>query len=143
MAEGATSTDAGSALAVTLSELTKVDVRLLAYTGTAAGQPVSAVVSTDAASTASHPAPSATVSAPGSWVVWYWADKSAATTTSWTAPVAVTVRSTAYGTGSTYISSLTGDAGASSAIGTVPGPVATTNAASRGSAVAIVLTPAG
>jgi hypothetical protein len=138
----ATGADAGSSLVVTLSELTKSDVRLLAYSGTAASNPVSALLAADAAPTTSHPAPTATVSTPGSWVVWYWADKSAATTTSWTPPAGVTARSTAFGTGTTYISSLTGDFGTSSAIGTVPGLSATTNAASRGAGVTLVLTPA-
>jgi PKD repeat protein len=138
----ATAGEAGSALAVTLSELTKSDVRLLAYSGAAATDPFSALVSADAALTTSHPAPTVTVSTPGSWVVWYWADKSSATTTSWTPPTGVIARSTAFGTGTTYISSLTGDAGASSAIGTVPGLSATTNAASRGTGVALVLKPA-
>ena len=138
----ATATDAGSSLTVTLSELTKSDVRLLAYTGTAAADPWSATVVTDPATTTSHPAPATTVTTPGSWVVWYWGDKSGATTTSWTPPAGVTARSTAFGTGTTYISSLTGDLGTSSAIGTVPGPTATTNAASRGAGVTLVLKPA-
>jgi PKD repeat protein len=137
----ATAADAGSSLAMTLSELTKSDVRLLAYSGTAASDPISAQIAADAALTTSHPAPTAAVSTPGSWVVWYWADKSAATTTSWTAPADISVRSTAFGTGTTYISSLTGDFGSSSAIGTVPGLSATTNAASRGTGVTLVLTP--
>ena len=48
-------------------------------------------------------------------------------------PAGVTARSTAFGTGTTYISSLhRRPGGTSSAIGTVPGPTATTNAASRG-----------
>ena len=56
-------------------------------------------------------------------------------------PAGVIARSTAFGTGTTYISSLTGDLGTSSAIGTVPGLSATTNAASRGTGVTLVLTP--
>ncbi len=139
----ATAADAGSSLTVTLSELTKSDVRLLAYSGTAAAAPWSATIATDVATTTSHPAPATTVDTPGSWVVWYWADKSAATTTSWAPPAGVTARSTAFGTGATYISSLTGDLGTSSAIGAVPGPAATTNAASRGAGVTLVLKPAG
>ena len=137
----ATAGDAGSSVAVTLSELTKVDVRLLAYSGTAASSPVSAVISSDASVTTDHPAPTATVATPGSWVVWYWADKSGGTTTAWTAPADTITRSTSYGTGTTYISTLTVDAGASSAVGSVPGPTASTNAASRGNGVALVLKP--
>jgi PKD repeat protein len=138
----ATGSDAGSSVAVTLSELTKVDVRLLAYSGTAASVPVSAVISSDASLTTDHPAPTSTVSTPGSWVVWYWADKSPATTTSWTAPADTITRSTSFGTGTTYISSLVADPGQSSAVGSVPGPTASTNAASRGNGVALVLKPA-
>jgi PKD repeat protein len=139
----ATAGDAGAALPVTLSELTKVDVRLLAYSGTAATDPVSAVVATDPVATTSHPAPAVTLDTPGSWVVWHWADKSAATTTWWTAPAGLIARGTAIGTGTTYLSSLSADGGTSSAIGTVPGPTAVTNAASRGNGVAIVLRPLG
>ena len=138
----ATAADAGSTVTVTLGEITKSDVRLLAYSGTAAGAPWSATVTADAAATTSHPAPATTVTTPGSWVVRYWADKSAATTTSWTPPAGVTARSTAFGTGTTYISSLVGDLDGSSAIGTVPGSAATTNAASRGVGITLVLTPA-
>ena len=135
----ATATDAGSSVAVTLSELTKVDVRLLAYSGTAAAAPVSAVISSDASLTTDHPAPTSTVTAPGSWVVWYWSDKSSGTTTAWTPPADTIARSTSFGTGTTYLSSLVADAGASSAVGPVPGPTASTNAASRGNGVALVL----
>ena len=127
---------------VTLSELTKSDVRLLAYAGTAAAAPVSAVISSDASNTTDHPAPTATVATPGSWVVWYWADKSGGTTTAWGAPADTITRSTSFGTGTTYLSSLVADAGQSSAVGSVPGPTATTNAASRGNGVALVLKPA-
>ena len=138
----ATAADAGSSVPVTLSELTKSDVRLLAYAGTAAAAPVSAVISSDASNTTDHPAPTATVATPGSWVVWYWADKSGGTTTAWGAPADTITRSTSFGTGTTYLSSLVADAGQSSAVGSVPGPTATTNAASRGNGVALVLKPA-
>jgi PKD repeat protein len=139
----ATATDAGSSVAVTLSELTKVDVRLLAYSGTAASSPVSAVISSDASATTDHPAPTATVSTPGSWVVWVYADKSAGTTTAWTPPPGAVTRATSYGTGTTYLSSLSADLDSSSAIGSVPGPTASTNAASRANEVALVLKPTG
>jgi hypothetical protein len=139
----ATAGDAGSAVEVALSELTKSDIRLLAYSGTAASAPVSAAISSDATLTTDHQAPAATVATPGSWVVWYWADKSGATTTSWTAPAGTITRSTSFGTGTTYISSLVADPGESSAVGTVAGPTASTNAASRGNGVALVLKPAG
>ena len=134
--------DAGSAVGVALSELTKVDVRLLAYGGTAASDPVSAAILSDPAATTSHPAPAATVTVPGSWVAYHWADKSAATTTSWTAPGGVSQRATAIGTGTTYLSSLSGDLASSAALGTVPGPAATTNATSRANGVTLVLRPA-
>jgi hypothetical protein len=139
----ATAGDAGSPVAVTLSELTKVDVRLLAYSGTAGSTPVSAVISSDASSTTDHPAPTTSVDTPGSWVVWYWADKSSGTTTAWTAPADTVSRGASYGIGTTYISSLVADLDASSAIGSVPGPTASTNAASRGNGVALVFKPTG
>jgi hypothetical protein len=139
----ATAADAGSSLQVTLSEVTKSDVRLLAYSGTASSGPVSAVISSDASNTTDHPAPPTSVSTPGSWVVWYWADKSSATTTAWTAPAGTVSRGASYGTGTTYISSLVADLDGPSAVGSVPGPTASTNAASRGNGVALVLEPTG
>jgi PKD repeat protein len=136
-------TDAGSAVTVTLTELTKVDVRLLAYSGTAATNPVTATITSDPADTVSHPAPAAAVPIAGSWVVRSWSDKSAGTTTSWTAPAGVTTRSTAYGTGTVFMSSLVVDSAGSVGTGTVPAATATTNAASRGDGVTLVIAPAG
>ena len=138
----ATASDAGSSVPVALGTVTKSDVRILAYSGTAASSPVTAVITSDASATTDHPAPAATVSTAGSWVVWYWADKSPATTTSWTPPAGTTQRSVAIGTGSNYMTSLVADNGASSAVGTVPGPVAVTNAASKANGIALVFKPA-
>jgi len=137
--KAATASDAGSTVTVTLDVSTKVDVRLLAYS--AAG-PVSAVQTAGIGAGTTHTAPAATVTASGSWVIRYWADKSS-TTTAWTAPSAVTARDTTIGTGSGYISALVADSGAGVATGSTGTSVATTNASSgRDVTATIVLPPA-
>lgn len=135
--------DAGSTVRVQLSSLTKVDLRVLAYSGTAAASPVYAWATTaESTLSTAHPTASVSVATAGSRVVSYWADKSS-TTTSWTAPAGLTVRSTAIGTGSGYISTLVADPDRPADPGTVPGSTATTNSASKATTVVLVLAPAG
>jgi PKD repeat protein len=134
--------DAGTAVAVTLSGSSKVDLHLLAYSGTAATSPVSAILAAETVTTATHTTPSVTVPVSGSWVVSYWSDKSSATT-SWTAPSGITTRDTAIGSGSGYVSTLIADSGAP--LGAVPigGSTATANsAAAKAVTASLVLAPA-
>ncbi len=132
----------GSAVTVTLGGSTaKSTAQLLAYTGTSATAPASAVSATDPASSSTHTAPATTVATSGSWVVWSWSDKSA-TTSGWSLPAGVTGRATSDGgPASGFVSSALGDAG-SWAAGSVPAQTATTSGATRGVMTTIVLAPA-
>ena len=94
----ATSTDANSQVAVPLSALAKVAMTLAVYRGTASGDFLAAQ-GLASGSTSQRTTPVVTVTTAGSWVVSYWTDKSAGTTTAWTPPASVTVRASSYGTG--------------------------------------------
>jgi PKD repeat protein len=100
---------------------------LAVYRGIATGTAPVTNHSGDSA-TANHV--SSTVAAPsGSWVVTYWSDKSA-TTSTWTAPAGVTVRDSLTDTGGTRFSAFLVDSGAPVPAGSYGGLTATTNAAS-------------
>ncbi|WP_280530158.1 PKD domain-containing protein [Nocardioides dongkuii] len=120
----ATATDAGRNAAVDFSATTKSTITLVAYDGTAA-DPVSAFSSAaETVNRATHTTPSVNVTAAGSHVVSYWADKSASQTTGWTTPAGQTRRSIALGTGAGRITSLTTDA-VPAAVGVRAGTAAT------------------
>ncbi len=140
----ATASDAGSSVPVVLTGMsgtvTKVNVRLLAYSGTATTSPVTATASADPSNTTRHTAPAATVATAGSWVVRYFADRSS-TTTLWTPASGLTVRALDYGSASGRVSALVGDQGGPVAAGSVPAATSTTDVASRGNAVTLVLAP--
>ena len=121
----------------------KSTAQLLAYGGTAATSPATAVSAVDTALSTSHTAPATTVSTAGSVVLWSWADKSS-TTTGWTLPAGVTARATGTGTGTGFLTAALGDSGAWPA-GPVPAQTATTSpagTATRGVMTTIVLAPA-
>ena len=102
----ATAADANKKVTVTLNLAAKYTMTVAAYSGVRAG----ATVYADFAETvirAGHPTP--TVDAPaGSWVVSYWADKSAATT-GFALPGSVTGRQALCSTGSGHICSSLAD----------------------------------
>jgi len=141
----ASASDAGSSVGVVMTGMsgdrTKFDVRLLAYSGTAAVDPVRAVAAPDARSTSSHEAPASSVRVPGSWVVRYWADKSSSTT-AWSLPAGVEVRSVGYGSGTGYVSAVVADDARAWAAGEVPALSAGTDASSRGTGATLVIAPA-
>ncbi|WP_235017872.1 PKD domain-containing protein [Thermomonospora echinospora] len=131
--------DAGKTVEVALDAYAKADLRLLAYSGTSATDPVAAVgQAADPASVVDHTTPSANVAGGGSWVVSYWGDKSS-TTNTWTAPGSVTTRATSIGTGSGRVTSLVADSGGAVQTGSYGGLTATTDAASRALMWTIVL----
>ena len=135
--------DAGSTVVLRFSARSKVTLQLAAYTGTATTTPVSASANrADPNKSTSHVSPQVSVTTPGSWLVTYWADKSA-TTTAWNGPAGSTHRQSLLGSGTGYISSLLVDSGAPLATGSAGSLTATTNAASRGGSVSIVLRPGG
>ena len=133
--------DAGSTVSVGLNDFAKVNLRVLAYRGTSQTAPVAvATKAGDPANTTSHPTPTASVSASGSWVVSYWSDKSSVTG-AWTAPAGVTDRGTSIGSGGGRVTSLVADSGGTVPTGSYGGLTATTDAASRGLMWTIVLAP--
>lgn len=102
----ATATSAGSAVTVTLPRNAMVALQLLAYSGTAAGDGVTASAgSSETVRRAAHTTPTLSGVAAGSVVVSYWTDKSASTTT-WTAPSDHLVRGRSAGSGAGHLSHL-------------------------------------
>lgn len=134
--------DPGRVITVTLSAQAKTGLTLLAYRGTSATDPVSAI--TTAAETvtqAAHTTPGIFVGAPGSVVVSYWADR-ATNTTSWTPPIGETVRAQSFGAGGGHISVLATDSNGPVPTGDRVGLTATANSASaRANMISIVLAP--
>jgi len=122
----ASSTDAGSVVRVTTTLTTKTDVQLLAYSGTAGSAIAGFAVATEPGNTASHRTPTVSVSAPGRWLVSYWADKTGAAT-GWTGPAGVTRRLQSVGTGAGRITSLSGDSAGPVGVGTAGGLTATSS----------------
>ena len=122
----------GSTVAVTLDAISKVDLSLVAYSDASAVTAYASVA--ESGSSTTHVAPAVTVSTPGSRVVHYWVTKVNAAVT-WTHGSDVR-RSSANGTGSGQVCSVTADAGPAPA-GTWPAQAAT---ASLSSAKAIAWT---
>jgi large repetitive protein len=129
----AVANDAGKNAAVAFSATTKSTLTLLAYDGTAA-DPVAVFASAgETVNRATHTTPVANVATAGSYVVSYWADKSASTTTGWTLPTGQTQRAFVAGTGAGRINSVASDRNAPAAVGpttaqTATGAVATAKA---------------
>jgi large repetitive protein len=121
----ATASDAGRNAAVAFSATTKSTITLLAYDGTAADPVAEFASAAETVNRTTHTTPSVSVTNAGSWVVSYWADKSASLTTGWTTPTGQTQRSIALGTGAGRITSLATDRNAPSATGTSAGVAAT------------------
>ncbi|MGZ6753985.1 MAG: PKD domain-containing protein, partial [Nocardioides sp.] len=119
--------DAGRRTTVTLDAAAKYTMTVADYSGVRAG----ALVHADLAETvnrAGHPTP--LVDAPaGSWVVSYWADKSAATT-GFTLPGSVTGRHALCSTGTGHVCSTLADSGGPVPTGQYGGLVATADTAS-------------
>ncbi|WP_021599638.1 PKD domain-containing protein [Actinomadura welshii] len=131
--------DAGSRVNIQLSDYTKADIRLLAYSGTDPTDPVAAVAKgTDPGSVTEHTSPNAPVAAAGMWAITYWGDKSSSTT-SWTAPSGVETRGTGIGSGSGRITSLIVDSNGTVPTGTYGNKTATTDAASRAAMWTVLL----
>ncbi|WP_370618060.1 PKD domain-containing protein [Mumia qirimensis] len=132
----ATASDAGNNVTVGLSAIAKTTLAITAYRG--AGGVGATATSSDAA-TASHTTPSIAVPT-GSWVVWFWADKSP-NTADWTPGAGVTQRAEVVSSGSGRVSTFVGDT-AGPRSGNVAGTTSVTDvASSRGVSWSIVLEP--
>ena len=140
----ATASDAGKNAAVAFSATTKSTITVLAYSGTAADPVATFASAPETVNRATHTTPGGTVptAGSGSWVVSYWADKSASLTTGWTTPAGQTQRSLALGTGAGRITSMATDRNAASAVGASPGITATAAVASAKATMwSVVLQP--
>ena len=135
----ATAGDAGTAVKVTLSAITKTGVTLLAYTGTSATPVAAVATAAEAVSQAAHTTPAVSVAGEGSVVVSFWADRTGATTT-WTAPAGEVVRDQTAGIGGGHISTLVTDSGGPVPTGTRAGLTATADSASaKATMISLVL----
>jgi hypothetical protein len=125
---------------VDLDAAAQLNVQLVAYRNVDPNHPVQSVASAeDVAITATHSAPAAPVTQPGSLAVLFWVDRSSSTG-AWTWPNGVTTRDENFGTGSGYLSSLLADSGAAVPVAAYPSQSATTDAAgSKASSWLIVL----
>lgn len=130
----ATAGDAGTPVTVTSSDYAKSVLTVVAYRGANATTPVSdSAIATQTSSGSAHVTPSVVSPDGAHWLVSYWADKGA-DTTSWTLPPGVVERSSAAGAGSGHISGVLGDSG-----GPVPaGPRGGLTATADGSGSAAV-----
>jgi 3-phytase len=138
----ATSSDAGSSVAVGLSGYTKGDLSVAAYRGTGADPVQATAGSLETVDTAAHTTPSATATETGGQLVSYWADKSA-TTTDFDLPSGQIRRTGSTGSGSGYISAVLSDSGPVAA-GSQGGVTAVASSAShRAVMFTVLLRPAG
>ncbi len=139
-----TAADSGSTVTVPLTAATKVDVGLVVYSGVDSAALTGASATATAADTNSttHVAPSVAVSAGGSWVVSYWADRTSNTTT-WVLPAGVTTRNSALGIGGGRVDSALADSGQALASGAYgPLTASSTQLSGKGDMVSVVLSPA-
>ncbi len=126
--KAAAPTDAGKTVTVTLSAAAKGDLTAVVYRGPKTTVVRSFASAAETVSRTTHRTPTiAGVS--GAWLVSYWADESAATTT-WTSPAGQTLRRTSTGTGPGHVSMLLTDTPAPAGTGTKGGLTATANSAS-------------
>ncbi len=124
----ATGTDAGSALTVPYTGgYAKTAIDLLAYRGVSTGAFLTSANTTYNSSGTTRQAPATPITTAGTWVISWWTDKSAATTTSWTLPSTLTKRNDSYGSGGGAISTAIADTGAPLTTGTYPARSATSN----------------
>jgi PKD repeat protein len=135
----ATAGDAGSTVTVPLASSANVDLEFVDYAGVVGGTPTFATA-TDSL-TATHTTPPVSVTAGGSWVVSYWADRTS-NNTAWSLPASIAVRGTGYGTGGGRVDAAVADSGSPLPSGQYPSLTASSGATSgKGDMVSIVLPP--
>lgn len=133
--------DSGVRVSVPLASSAKASLQFCDYSGVSVSDPV--VTSAADINTATHTTPAVAVTAPRSWVVSLWADRSSATT-AWSTPAGVTQRDLSAGPGGGRVTSLLADSNGPVAAGQAGGVTATSNSVSgRGVTMSLVLAPAG
>ena len=134
--------DAGDPVTVTNSVIVRGSLLVSAYRHAGVAVAGTALAG-ETVSRAAHTTPTVADAGDGSWVLSYWADKTAATT-GWTAPGGQLVRLTGAETGAGHLSWLLSDTGAGVLAGTVGGLTATADSATANARMAtVVLTPTG
>jgi PKD repeat protein len=134
--------DAGDPVTVTNSAIVRGSLLLSAYRDAGVVVAGTALAAETVSGTA-HTTPTVAGATAGSWVLSYWADKTAATT-AWTAPAGQQVRLTGAETGAGHLSWLLTDTGAGVPAGTAGGLTATADSATVNARMAtVVLTPTG
>ena len=93
----ALASSAGSEVVVVLPSQAKVDLTLVAYSGTASDPVGQWAAETESETTASHVAPALQVDTTSSWVMSYWVDKVSSGDGSWEAPAGAQTRATLAG----------------------------------------------
>ena len=138
----ATAADAGAAVRVTVSSISKGDLAVVAYRGTDVTDPVAGFArAAETTARTTHVTPTATSSAAGLVAVSYWTHKDS-TTTALTAPAGVTVRWSGTQTGAGRVTALLADSGGAIAAGSYGGLTATAAATSaHASTWTILLAP--
>jgi hypothetical protein len=122
--------EANTLVSLTYAASNKIDLSLSAYSGTSSSAPIATFASAaERVSRTTHTTPAVNVTTGGSWVVWYWVDKSSGTAT-WTPPAGQVQRAMSLGSGSGLLTSLVADSGAAFARGLWPGQTATADSAS-------------
>ncbi len=132
----ATASDAGKKVTVPLDAAAKYAMTIADYSGVRSG----ALVVADLAETTSrsaHTTP-AVEAPPGSWVVSYWADKSA-TTTGFTLPGSVTARQAVCGTSSGHVCGSLADSGGAVPSGQYAGVTAVADSANATATMASIV----
>ena len=135
----ATAADVGANVSVTNSDITKTTLSVVAYSGV--GSISAQNLAFDAALGATHTTPTVAVAANASTVLSVWTDRTS-TSTSWTVPAGVTLRSQIAGAGSAHMTTAIGATSSVSA-GNSGGFTATSQETGRRAAMwSIVLAPA-
>lgn len=134
--------DAGSTVRVALSAQAKANLILSAYRGTDLDQPVAAVAKVGATtSTASRTTPTLAIADPSAWAVSYWTHRDSSTST-FTPPAGVQVRSNSSQSGGGRVTAMLADSGTEVSAASYGARTATAAAASTaGTAWTIALAP--
>lgn len=139
----ATAANAGAAVTVSTSLVSKGNFVIAAYRGTSTTDAVTTFASAlETTSRTTHTTPAVQVTSDRAWVVWYWAHEDSSTT-AFIAPAGTTVRSNTSQSGSGRITGLLADSNAAVGVGTAAGKTATAASANSNATMwAVVLAPA-
>ncbi|MCW4466160.1 PKD domain-containing protein [Glutamicibacter sp. MNS18] len=132
----ATAADAGSNVTVSLNGYARASLTVSVYRN-AAVTAASFVMETPAGASNQHVTPDAEAVA-GSWVLSYWGDKTAATS-SWSVPSSLDVRQTGAGTGAGHLSWMMADSGGPVSAGTVGGVTGTADSSTANAVMGTVV----